>query len=113
MTRPALCLLATLSITTFLAHHAPEATAQNAECEDQLGNIWTLPLDQYQAGMRPQGPCLPVGTWRAMQRAADRPRTQQRRVGPEECARQIRAWQDRGEQGEPPACATIDARDIP
>jgi hypothetical protein len=45
---------------------AIEPAQPHEACEDQLGNTWFLPLDRYQAGMRPVGPCLPLGTWAAM-----------------------------------------------
>ncbi len=48
------------------------------QCEDENGNTWNLPLEQYQAGMRPQGPCLPVGTWDRMRDRTD-PGWRQRR----------------------------------
>jgi len=31
-------------------------------CEDQLGNWFPSP-DHFASGIRPDGPCLPLGTW--------------------------------------------------
>lgn len=41
----------------------PPAEYPDGFCEDELGNHYELPLQRYQAGMRPVGPCLPIGTW--------------------------------------------------
>lgn len=76
---------------------APELTAPvpgdpQSQCEDENGNTWNLPLEQYQSGMRPQGPCLPVGSWDRMRDRADPDRRRRRQeqidrdlsaVGPE------------------------------
>jgi hypothetical protein len=44
----------------------PPAPYSQGWCEDQLGNEYQLPLERYQSGMMPIGPCLPVGTWGAI-----------------------------------------------
>jgi len=47
----------------------PPAEYPHGYCEDEHGNQFELPLQRYQSGMRPVGPCLPIGTWDAIRRA--------------------------------------------
>lgn len=51
----------------------PPAEYPDGFCEDELGNTYELPLQRYQAGMRPVGPCLPIGTWQALRSARPSP----------------------------------------
>ncbi len=67
-----------LALGLILLSGVASAQDQDRQCEDELGNTWNLPLEQYQSGMRPQGPCLPVGTWDSIRDQAN-PGWRQRR----------------------------------
>lgn len=68
-------MLGTITLAALLTLSGQEPIDANNACEDELGNTYFLPLDRYQAGMRPVGPCLPVGTWSAIrQHIESRPR---------------------------------------
>lgn len=41
----------------------PPAPYPEGYCEDEHGNVYELPLQRYQTGFRPVGPCLPIGSW--------------------------------------------------